>query len=68
MRCHAVTGTAWEGPQYCGHKAAGEDANGRPCCKRHMGRQLGIEWRGERGRYPYGTDGKWQWRHGEPLT
>lgn len=64
-RCMAVVGAVWTGPQYCGFRTTSYDRNGRPCCKRHLDQQLGIEWFGERGNYPHGVGGSWQWRHGE---
>ncbi len=64
VRCMAVTGTVWTGPQYCGYKGVDIDDNGRPCCKRHLGDQHGVEWLGDRGRYPHGVGGRWVWRHG----
>lgn len=63
-RCLAVVGTAFSGPMYCGFQAKAADANGRPCCGRHLGRMLGIDWFGKRGRYPFGTDGTWRFWNG----
>lgn len=65
-RCHAVVGTAFQGPQYCGYPAKRTDANGRPCCGIHAAKQEGMEWLGDRGRYPLGTGGQWRFRQGEP--
>lgn len=64
-RCCAVVGDVWSGPMFCGFRAAATDANGRPCCKRHLGKYEGTEWFGDRRRYPEGTGGNWKWRHGE---
>jgi hypothetical protein len=63
-RCYAVTGNVWTGPEYCGHPAKGEDANGRPVCGVHRRGQAGIAWFGPRANYPEGTGGKWGWRYG----
>ena len=65
-RCHAVTGTVWRGPEYCGYKSKGTDRNGRPCCGIHLDKQLGIEWFGNRRNYPAGTadTDQWHFRHG----
>lgn len=69
-RCLAVAGTVWAGPQFCGYKAKGRDANRRPCCGIHLGKQHGILWFGSRYRYPEGTDDtgreQWKFRHGAP--
>ena len=40
------------------------DVNGRPCCKRHLGKQDTVAWRGDAGEYPHGTGGCWSWAHG----
>ena len=66
-RCMAVQGTAMSGPMYCGYRTTEVDKNGRPCCKRHLDKQLGIEWRGVNGDYPYGsgTYRHWTFKHGE---
>ena len=64
-RCMALAGDVWSGPQYCGYRAVGPDANGRLCCKRHLDKQLGCEWLGDRARYPAGPGGNWKWRHGK---
>ena len=64
-RCFAVVGTVHSGPQYCGYRAKATDANGRPCCLRHLHKQEGIAWYGERYRYPEGTGGAWKFRHGD---
>jgi hypothetical protein len=66
VRCMAVCGTVWTGPQFCGFTAKATDANGRPCCLRHLHKQEGIAWYGDRYRYPEGTAGIWRFRHGTP--
>ena len=60
-RCMAVMGNVHTGALYCGNRAKGHDANGRPCCGIHLGKQHGIEWWGDRRAYPHGTAGRWQW-------
>lgn len=67
-RCFAVTGTATSGPSFCGYPSKGVDVNGRPCCGRHLGRQVGVAWYGDRYRYPEGTGGRWRFTHGAPRT
>lgn len=68
MRCYGITGTAGFGPAYCGYKAKGLDANNRPCCGIHLGKQEGIAWYGDRYRYPEGTGGAWRFHRGEPRV
>lgn len=63
-RCYGVTGTVWTGPRFCGYRAKAVDANGRPCCGHHLGKQEGIAWYGDRYRYPEGTGGSWRFTHG----
>ena len=63
MRCMAVQGNVYTGPLYCGYNATERDANGRPCCKRHLGEQLDIDWRGDGAKYPNGPHGYWGWAH-----
>jgi len=65
-RCHAVTGTAWTGPMYCGFPAKTYDVNGRPLCGVHRRGNPGIEWLGDRANYPHGTGGSWRFKFGEP--
>ena len=69
LRCMAVQGTVGLGALYCGYRTTTVDANGRPCCKRHMGKQVGIEWFGDRRNYPHGTGQErhrpWKFKHGE---
>jgi hypothetical protein len=68
-RCYAVTGTAMTGPHYCGRNAKDADANGRPVCGIHAlnpHRTEGIEWHGDRYRYPQGTAGEWRFSKGGP--
>lgn len=64
-RCYAVVGDFWTGPAYCGHPAKSTDANGRPICGVHRKGQPRIMWYGDRYRYPEGTAGRWQFRHGD---
>lgn len=68
VRCMAVQGTAMTGPAYCGYRTTDVDQNGRPCCKRHLDKQLGIEWFGDRRNYPHGTGQRphWEFLHGSP--
>lgn len=66
MRCMAVTGSVYTGPLYCGNKTTMRDDNGRPCCRRHINKQLFIEWRGDAASYPHGSypiGPKWGWSH-----
>lgn len=62
-RCMAVVGSVHTGPLYCGHRAK-DEAYGRPVCGVHRAGQPGIEWFGDRGRYPHGTAGNWQFYRG----
>lgn len=67
-RCLAVVGTVYVGNRFCGYRAKGRDANGRPCCGIHLGKQHGILWYGNRYWYPEGTASKgaeWTFAHGE---
>jgi hypothetical protein len=64
----APMGTVWTGPLYCGYKAKTTDANGRPVCGIHKNGTVGIEWFGDRRRYPYGTGGRWNWNFERPVA